>query len=515
MIRSTFKFSLPVSDRYGGSVRERWEQEIQTRVRPLVDETWSHGDYEIDLESSSLPTLIEVLEDLHAQKVARLNGALEERVVDDEQAQVEWFLLDPQGPCDFGVGWDLREPDPLPPQKADRVKPGLHVLGYSEIFVSERAKALVEEHGLTGVELLRIPDNGRYRAPQWYLAVAREPLGRGLDHPWFDPATLTNLGYQTRNPRSRHGQWGFGSDQFRRGVGFGEPVKDRLLAIALSMAGRRGSLGLRSCRRLLRAFLPSTDFAFVLWDAQQGPPSAGASGELLERRGLAVNRRTRDLLLAQRLLGPEECMGALVLDAPYEGAEELDRLYGPPDRLFSDADLARHRDYEAAGWAEFQANPKPVRVPDLKRSLALLRAAKRREPAAFARPAGAKAISEAERALGQPIPPAWQEVLRASNAGRIESCELADGEGCELVAVEALARARDSWRRVMQSMDFDAPTELLPVIETEIGDVVCLDTAALAPDGDCPVALVSHETGEREREWASVAEFLEELLAGE
>ena len=30
--------------------------------------------------------------------------------------------------------------------------------------------------------------------------------------------------------------------------------------------------------------------------------------------------------------------------------------------------------------------------------------------------------------------------------------------------------------------------------------------------GDCRVVLLSHETGEEEREWGSVAEFLEEVL---
>ena len=52
-------------------------------------------------------------------------------------------------------------------------------------------------------------------------------------------------------------------------------------------------------------------------------------------------------------------------------------------------------------------------------------------------------------------------------------------------------------------------------METEIGDSVWLDTAQTRPDGDCRVVLMSHETGQAEGEWPSVAEFLEDLLTPE
>jgi hypothetical protein len=37
----------------------------------------------------------------------------------------------------------------------------------------------------------------------------------------------------------------------------------------------------------------------------------------------------------------------------------------------------------------------------------------------------------------------------------------------------------------------------------------------VSPEGECLVVLVSHEEARIWREWASVAEFLEEMLAGE
>jgi hypothetical protein len=56
------------------------------------------------------------------------------------------------------------------------------------------------------------------------------------------------------------------------------------------------------------------------------------------------------------------------------------------------------------------------------------------------------------------------------------------------------------------------PESLLEVMETELGDSVCLDTAHLKPGGEGRVVLMSHATGGEQREWATIADFLEELL---
>jgi hypothetical protein len=56
------------------------------------------------------------------------------------------------------------------------------------------------------------------------------------------------------------------------------------------------------------------------------------------------------------------------------------------------------------------------------------------------------------------------------------------------------------------------PRGLVLIVQTETGDSIWLDTKRKRPDGDCRVFLLSHETGESEREWPSAAEFLEELL---
>jgi hypothetical protein len=236
---------------------------------------------------------------------------------------------------------------------------------------------------------------------------------------------------------------------------------------------------------------------------------------LHRHRGLAMNRKARDLLKAHGLVGDEHCMPVLIVERPPRGVENLDRRYGPPEPAFAPEQMARIRELEAEAWAEHAANPKPPRAPDLGRSLKLLRSAKRRAPESFAKPAAQNALDEAARALGRAIPTAWQQVLRISNGGQIRPCPLADGHACRITPVQQLAKECRAELAYYREIGADLPVSLLAVMTTEFGDSVWLDTSRPSGNGDCRVVLMSHETGEEQREWSSVAEFLEEILTSE
>jgi hypothetical protein len=542
MIRWTLKFYVQPSLELSRREQEKTREQIDALVKPVVDKTWFHGDHEIDLDSPKLRELVRVLEQLDKNMTWLDYPQFTQRLIDDEQTPVDWFILHPKQIGELGFGGSL------PSGRADRMKAGLHVAGMFQMFVSERFKALVEAHRLTGVDFLWVQDTGKYRVPQWYLALPREPLGRGLDHPWFDnkkprvqcsvcrgsgtcycirsgsvtPESCVRCngsgkchvcggkggqGWETADPRYRSCQFNLSNlsqNVVRSDAAFGDPVKDRLLSLAIAMSGRR--MGIACIPYYLRAFLPDADFAFPLNDLQSDKMWASNGG-------LAINRRTKKLLVADRLISEEECIGVMVLDEPYPGAEVLDRLYGKPQPLLSEQEWARLRVEEARAWAEFVRNPKPVRAPSLSRALALLRARKRSAPDDFLRPVQPKAIQEAARALGLEIPVAWQKVLRISNGGRIKNCEIADGCACEIMPAEQLLE----WYHVQgdyirKTFDPDFSRSMVPVILTEVGDYVSLDTSKQIADGDCRVFLISHETGEAEREWGSVADFLEEVL---
>jgi hypothetical protein len=270
------------------------------------------------------------------------------------------------------------------------------------------------------------------------------------------------------------------------------------MALLRSMELLKRPPDLSSFPRYLRKYLPDTDFA--------------ASSEPF---GLALNRKARGILKANRLLTDAELVPASILDRAPRGVQDLDRRYGRPKLPLAPEQLVAIRRLEAAAWAQHLAHPKPPRAPDLNRALSLLRACKRRAPARFTRPAPQKAIDEGERELGREIPAAWQKVLRISNGGRVESCPLAAGNACLIMPIEKLAKNRQAERAYYRELGARLPAALLPVMTTELGDSVWLDTSRPRGNSDCRVVLMSHETGEEERAWTSVAEFLEEVLVPE
>jgi hypothetical protein len=263
--------------------------------------------------------------------------------------------------------------------------------------------------------------------------------------------------------------------------------------------------GLYLTGRYLRKHLPDTDFAYTIEDWAEG-------SRVRRFRGLAMNRKARDLLLTSGIVNDEECKPVMVLDEPPEGVENLDERYRPAEPAFRPEQMARLRELEAKAWAEHVAHPKPPRAPDLKRSLSLLRARKRQMPKNFAKPASAKMIEMTAKALGRQIPAAWQQVLRITNGGRIDKSPLAAGHACVIVPLKDLAQWQRSESEYYRGIGAELPDSMLFIIHTEIGDSIWLDTTKQKPDGDCRVVLMSHETSEEERDWPAVAEFLEELL---
>jgi hypothetical protein len=501
MTHWSVNFCVPASPKLSRPEQEKWDKEIYDAIRPLVDSCTTLGDCVIDLDSPNLPKLVRVLAGFHKQKVAWLNcPEFTERLTDLAQSRNEWFILHPKDEGEFDYG------DP-PSCKADRFKPGIHIAGFETyVGVSERFKTVVEDHKLTGADFIWLRDKGKYRAPQWYRLLAREPLGRGLDHPWFDSKKMTGQGYETKHPDSRHGQHNvvnLAGYALKADATFGDPVKDKLLALAKSMSGRR--LVIITCPIFLRAFLPHTDFAFTVRDSQ--------SGDIITREcGLAISRRTKYILISNHLVTEAECRGVVVLDEPYQGAEILDREERTPVPCISREKLDEWHARAEEARVEFLRSPKPVRAPSLARALTLLRARKRRQPSDFAPPAKAKDFQKACDSLGRPIPEAWQLVLRVCNGGKIEACELACGEACTITALAKLPDERRREADYYREFGAQLQDRFLPVMRTEIGDSIWLDTARPQPQGDCRVVLMSHETQDEDREWPSVAEFLDELL---
>lgn len=517
MIRATLLFDLTYTDaRLPDNQRrfEAWRKEVLAAVKPFVDGVYANPipDYLIDLDSPRLPRLLDVIEQLRKQRVAKIgSGDLRERIVDDADTNVEWYVLSPAADfADWGEPsrkeWPALNRLGVPTTKADSYRAGVHTLSGGGCFVSERLKSCIEQHDLTGVEFLWVPDRGKYAAPQRYLAVAAQPLGRGLDHPWFDSGKfVTQLtdrrDYdQPTDPHWRYGvtEW-LSNDQFKSGAAYGDSTKGRLVGMF-----EPARLSVNSFRRVLRRYLPETDFAYV-WRCMQ-----------TRGRGLCINRKARDLLLSEGLIQEDECYGVLVVDRPEPGVEIPDLLPGGPagpGAAYSREELAEIRG-ELETWRKaFDAQPKPARQPSLPQSLRLLKSWKRDNPDQLNRAASAKAIDGANEVLPIRLPPGWQKVLRSADGGRVAHSEVTDGEGaCILAATKDLARFQQQHAWALEALVPEFEGRLLVIGETEFGDCLALEMGSQPKDGDCRVLLISHETLGVKREWDGIASFVEDLV---
>jgi hypothetical protein len=264
-----------------------------------------------------------------------------EYLVDEEQTPAEWFLVEPRDNyAGFEVlCWDLQRPvEAMRPNLsvwADRMKPGVHVGGgLDPVYVSERFREVVQANRLRGINFVWCKDIGKYRAPQWYYPVCDRCLGRGLGE------------FEVR-PR--------------------DPGLQELLALVRKMELLRRPADCYTFKRYLRKYLPETDFAFTVRDVT-------SDGRSFRHRGLAMNRRARDILRANRVIGDEHCAPVMILGRAPAGVDNLDRRLGPAEPTFSPEQMKQIRRLEAAALAEHAARPKPPRAPDLDRSLKLLRA---------------------------------------------------------------------------------------------------------------------------------------------
>jgi hypothetical protein len=512
MIRDVLSFLLLCPARLSGRKGKLWDTEHEELLKPLDAKLNILGAYEMELTPSRAVELQKLLKEWRTEG-ARVNGfAFCQELADDDQTPAEWFLLDHR-PGDTSyehISWERKGEDVHLEVKADRIKPGLHVGGWIPVVcVSEQFKAIVEVHHLSGIEFIWIRDVGKYQATQWYLPVCHHCLGRGLDDPWIDPKKLTGAGFQSLDPRGRHGQFSAFPEQYKRDAGPKDPIVKKLLALLKSMELLKRGPDYGSFPRFLRKYLPDTDFAYTIratYDAE--PPR-------FRHRGMAMNRKARDLLKVNGILTDDLCQPVLILNRPRRGVEDLDRKYGPDEPAFTPEEMIRMREQEADAWAEHVAHPKSVPAPDLTRSFSLLRSRKRLAPKDFAKPVTHKGLTDAEIALGVRIPSAWHRVLRISNGGKIENNPLACGEACLVIPAEKLAKSQQEELGYYRDIGAKLTDSMLVVMQTEIGDSVWLDTARKKPDGDCPVILMSHETGGEQREWPSVADFLEELLTAE
>lgn len=447
----------------------------------------------VDVSTPSFPELVRRLSRYReAGMFYPAKGTLFIEPIEDVSRPFEWFYLKvPHAPQRFRnapnesgqmLGFECRA------DAADQKRHAMLAAGLS-VVVSERFKEICSDS--SGVEFLWLKDIGHFQASQWYLPIARLPLGARIDHAWFDPTKRAS----SRKPchRYRVGVRSFKKVEFRDGVTFESAGLDAMASL-FPTEDSREYLQVIAPYMALRGFLPAADFAY-LWNE--------AGGE----RHLCISRRVRDRLLSNQVLRIEECVPVLVVDDPPKETEILDGRVEVPLPLLSGDALVNATTEAARSYLEHLRHPKSSRCANLEMALVALRAAKEKEPQRFRNSPDAGELALATRSLATGLPAAWEKVLQTANGFGFSL-----GDSFEVTRARDLPNEHDELQRAACSGRKDFPNTLLHITTGSSGDWHALDLSRLTPQGDCPVWQFDHETLLHMHEWGSVGAFLEELL---
>lgn len=375
--------------------------------------------------------------------------------------------------------------------KAANIPSNLHAgIGFdAHIFVSERFKKIVEENNLTGLEFLWCKDTGRYApAQQWYMAIATQFVGRGLDAPWLD-ADSEKLSKSLKFPN------GLG----RIGVNKLFPAKCLLkdaqlpprLEKYLSMC-QLDKFTMSFPERFLRQYLPSTDFAFGYFSGWQG---------------LYISKRAKDILMQSHIINENEIEPLIILDELPVGAMLLDSFESIPAFYFGSnghigetltfEELKELHEDERKAYSKIL---KPQKKITIKQALSLVNSEKRNRPHDFEKRLNDKELEQ----WNIKLPSNWIELLRKSNGGYLSTeCYVKPFRYIETLNAEKQKEGKGFYE--------EYPINRISVAEKGDGDWY-----DLVMDGDCStdsqVVQVSHEGGDILREWADIATFISDMI---
>ena len=476
-----FDFKIQSLNAKSADIAREGQLELRAELKRqgIIDDTGG-----IPLNSPRLDSLYKCLKTLKESRYFRCCGEFTFALNPEAKPAWEWFEIHPHdhSPIDL-QSWAFR---------ADRMPSNL--VWVYENFISSRSKRIIEDAGLTGLEFTWVRDAGRYQAEQWYHAMATKPLGRGLDHPFFDPSKFVQPEYRTRWGTLE--EWRFGvyhlkKPDFSQTASFGIPAADGLLELC-----DPNSLEVKGFRQVLRDHIPAADFAYV-WDYRLPV--------------LCCNARARAVLLNNRLLSKDDFTPIWVWDSPPDGAVVLDRdgqkcvrPYPMPASLWESTleklNVERHL---------FLANPKLQCVTTAAEVLARFRASHPPKSASAAVPPRLASAADQLR-----LPKLWEEVLNSTGVYWMLTTWASEEEttGWEVVSLSELPEFQKMTEKSARHFIPDFPKNQTHFAHDGGGDWLSFDLNTVTPDGDCRVLHWRHDRLSVEQEWPSIVQLLEESL---
>lgn len=374
---------------------------------------------------------------------------------------------------------------------------------YSNGFISEKCRAIIEKAGLTGLQFNWIPDVGHYQAPQWFHAMATEALGRGLDNPLVDPARIffpDHIKDRYSFESWRFGQTNVSKNNVRQNARLGIPLADQLINLSPSL-----EFSIRGFRQMLRQFLPDTDFAYI-WHWE---PS------------LCCNARAREVLLDNGLLSQNDFVPIWIWDEAPEGALVLDTPNASPVPPFPLVSSTWHEFQKQLPIKlnEFKNNPRPPFTTSFESIFERFCKKHGKDD----RSASMAPMLDGPKNPAHPdvvkLPLMWERVLQVSDDFWVNTDENEFDKsvsGYEVIPKKQLAEFNKYATTLVEKIYADAlgggqKLNYLHFAGCD-GDSLSFDMNTLTNHGDCKVVEWKHDPLSMGREWPSIVRLLDESM---
>lgn len=434
----------------------------------------------IDLKSPVIDEFIKSSKYYIENGIARFRGlcSIEQQIIDNDT--IEWYqIYNYTNSIETSDGYILS-------CKADRMSPTIHVVcgdGYNQ-FVSERFKKVVEYNSLTGLDFLWVKDTGKFKAAQWYFPLALKPLGRGIDHPWFDSKTLTgDVSFQPTSSKWRNGVWNFDAEQIKENPPFMSEIEKEIISLF-----EPGYLSIITYRSFLREYLPNVDFAYM-WNS---------IGDMQ----LCVSKKGKEILLKSGVISKQDLVPIEILDELPDYAELLDGKGELPLPYFAPKEVERMKAVIEFEWKKHSMKEKPIKIIKPQDIIKMLKSAKRKNVADFNKPAKEQTISAVENIF----PELLTEVYKISDGCYLNS-------ECEMIKIKDLSEFNLEKNTYCKDMDDEYEIKYFHFASAPDGDWFSFDLNS-DKDAEIKVYRITHEGGIVIEEWKTVVEFLYDMLTG-
>lgn len=512
------KFDIPKEpfdyDKYWGNIKAKSDFELSERKKlynslglKLYSHAWAYTPLNFEIASK----ILDLINQLEANKIGYLgSGSISETIEDSNDNQESWFRIFSDyndNYREFSLGSDY------PICKAYKYKNTLHI--QNKHYVSELFKNCIEKNNLTGLEFLWVKDIGGYQSSQWFSAIAKEPLGHGLDHAWFDRGNYIKQSIENDklkpDPISNNlmrfdrvfsnGCWYFNNTNFKESWSTGTKIYDQLI----SRFPKETSLGFSfACvPRVQRKYLPKTDFAYM-WSRVDGP---NYEGKFVRERDLYISNRAKKILLENFLITEKNIGKVIVLDEVPEGVIDLDLNSICPPPVYTDNEFLALKKLEAKYLLDFAKTIKKIRKPTIKSSLEKLKLEKNKRPDDFESGINITKINKYFESSTNKYPLLWNEILRITKGGYFDS----DRE-YYINPIESWSKNHDEIVSFLYSNDQDYNGNMVYFGNTANGDYLAFKKIESEVVNDCTILRISHEDESIFTEWNSIADFLHAIL---